>query len=96
MNVLNDVCLYMHLISLWAGIPSARDSVPEALVRILQSAEEHNLSPFDLKTTCLYQNIEINKNKYASNHVYICIHICVFGVIYVPTVYILILWVIYL
>ena len=32
-------------------------------VQILHSAEEHNLSPFDLNTACLCQSIEIN-NKY--------------------------------
>ena len=35
-------------------------------VQILQSAEEHNLSPFDLNIACLCQSIEINNNK----HVY--------------------------
>ena len=35
-------------------------------VRILPSAEEHNLSPFDSNIACLCQNIEINNNK----HVY--------------------------
>ena len=33
-------------------------------VRILLSAEEDNLSPFDSKITCLCQCIEINNNKY--------------------------------
>ena len=33
-------------------------------VQILHSAEEHNLSPFDLNITCLCQSIEINNNKY--------------------------------
>ena len=33
-------------------------------VQILLSAEEHNLSPFDLNIACLCQNIEINNNKY--------------------------------
>ena len=33
-------------------------------VQILHSAEEHNLSPFDLNIACLYQSIEINNNKY--------------------------------
>ena len=35
-------------------------------VQILHSAEEHNLSPFDLSIACLCQSIEINNNK----HVY--------------------------
>ena len=34
-------------------------------VQILHSAEEHNLSPFDLNIACLCQSIEINNNKYA-------------------------------
>ena len=33
-------------------------------VQILHSAEEHNLSPFDLNITCLCQSIEIINNKY--------------------------------
>ena len=33
-------------------------------VQILHSAEEHNLSPFDLYNSCLCQSIEINNNKY--------------------------------
>ena len=33
-------------------------------VQILPSAEEHNLSPFDLYNSCLCQSIEINNNKY--------------------------------
>ena len=33
-------------------------------VQILHSAEEHNLSPFDLNIACLCQIIEINNNKY--------------------------------
>ena len=53
-------------VGLSAGIQSARDSVPKTLVQILQTAKEDNLSPFDLKNTCLCQGIEINNNK----HVY--------------------------
>ena len=34
-------------------IQSAEDSVPETLVRILHSAEEDSLSPFDSKIACL-------------------------------------------
>ena len=33
-------------------------------VQILNSAEEHNLSPFGLNIACLCQSIEINNNKY--------------------------------
>ena len=33
-------------------------------VQILHSAEEHNLSPFDLNIACLCQSIEFNNNKY--------------------------------
>ena len=33
-------------------------------VQILHSAEEHNLSPFDLNIACLCQIIGINNNKY--------------------------------
>ena len=33
-------------------------------VRILPSAEEDNLSPFDSNIACLCQSIEINNNKY--------------------------------
>ena len=33
-------------------------------VQILHSAEEHNLSPFDLNIASLRQSIEINNNKY--------------------------------
>ena len=33
-------------------------------VQILHSAEEHNLSPFDLNIAYLCQSIEINNNKY--------------------------------
>ena len=33
-------------------------------VQILPSAEEHNLSLFDLNIACLCQSIEINNNKY--------------------------------
>ena len=47
-------------VGLSAGIQSTGDSVPETLwVRILHSAEENNLSPF-----------EINNNKYVYMYVY--------------------------
>ena len=52
-------------VGLSAGIQSAGDLVQETLwVQILHSAEEDNLSPFDLKIACLCQCIEIN-NKHA-------------------------------
>ena len=48
-----------------AGIQSAGYSVPETLwFRILHSAEEDNLSPFDSKTACLCPSIEINNKMY--------------------------------
>ena len=43
-------------------------------VRILHSAEEDNLYPFDTKTACLCQSIEINNNKYVC--MYACAHVC--------------------
>ena len=55
-------------VGLSAGIQSARESVPETLVRILHPAEEDNLSPFDSKIACLCQSIEIN-NKHVCMHV---------------------------
>ena len=52
-------------VGLSAGIQSAEDWVSETpRVRILLSAEEDNLSPFDSKIACLCQSIEINNNKY--------------------------------
>ena len=48
-------------VGLSAGIQSAADSVPETLVRILDSAEEDNLSPFDSKIPCLCQSIKDTK-----------------------------------
>ena len=50
-------------VGLSGGIKSAGDLVPKTLVRILHSAEEDNLSPYDLNTACLCQSIEINNNK---------------------------------
>ena len=51
-------------VGLSAGIQSAEDWVSETpWVRILLSAEEDNLSPFDSNIACLCQCIEIN-NKY--------------------------------
>ena len=46
-----------HIV-IWNG-----DSVQKTLVQILHSAEEDNLSPFDLKIACLCQRIEINNNR---------------------------------
>ena len=40
-------------------------------VQILHSAEEHNLSPFDLNIACLCQSIEINNNIYIYIYIYI-------------------------
>ena len=41
-------------------------------VRILPSAEEDNLSPFDSNIACLCQSIEINNNKY------VCMYVCMY------------------
>ena len=41
-------------------------------VQILLSAEEHNLSPFDLNIACLCQSIEINNNKH------VCMYVCMY------------------
>ena len=41
-------------------------------VQILYSAEEHNLSPFDLNIVCMRQSIEINNNKY------VCMYVCMY------------------
>ena len=41
-------------------------------VQILHSAEEHNLSPFDLNIACLCQSIEINNSKY------VCMYVCMY------------------
>ena len=48
-------------VGLLASIQSAGDLVSG--VQILHSAEEHNLSPFDLNIACLCQSIEINNSK---------------------------------
>ena len=47
-------------------------------VQILHSAEEHNLSPFDLNIACLCQSIEINNNRYVSMYActYVCMYVC--------------------
>ena len=64
-------------VGLSAGIQSAGNRYLRPWVRILPSAEEDNLSPFDSNIACLCQSIEINNNK----HVYICI--CIYIYIYV-------------
>ena len=51
-------------VGLSASIQSAGNLVSGTPVQILHSAEEHNLSPFDLNIACLCQSIEINNNKY--------------------------------
>ena len=48
------------------------------LVRILHSAEEDNLSPFDSNIACLFQSIEINNNKHVCMCVCTCVCSCVF------------------
>ena len=61
-------------VGLSAGIQSAGDWVSKTLwVRILHSAEEDNLSPFDSKIACLCQSIQIN-NKYVC--MYVCVSVC--------------------
>ena len=40
-------------------------------VRILHSAEEDNLSPFNSNIACLCQSIGINNNKYVYVYVYV-------------------------
>ena len=50
---------------LWVAIQSAGVLVSEtSQLRILHSAEEDKLSPFDSKIAFLCQSIEINNNKY--------------------------------
>ena len=52
-------------VGLSASIQSAGDWASDTLwVRILHSAEEDNLSPFDSNIACLCQSIDINNNKY--------------------------------
>ena len=68
-------------VGLSAGIQSAEDWVSETpWVRILHSAEEDNLFPFDSKIACLCQRIEINNNKYVCMYVcmYACMHACMY------------------
>ena len=68
-------------VGLSAGIQSAGDSVPKTL-QILHSAEEDNLSPFDLKIACLCQSIEINNNKHVCMHA--CMHECMWQLAVLP------------
>ena len=56
------VCRAFSLLAIWCLGPR---------VQILHSAEEHNLSPFDLNIACLCHSIEIN-NKYVC--MYVCMH----------------------
>ena len=51
--------------------------------QILHSAEEHNLSPFDLNIACLCQSIELNNNKHVC--MYVCMYVCI---IYVCIMYV--------
>ena len=57
-----------HKTAVPVGCVSKYDMIVECClgprVQILHSAEEHNLSPFDLNIACLCQSIEINNNKY--------------------------------
>ena len=45
-------------------------------VRILPSAEEDNLSPFDSNIACLCQSIEINNNKHVC--MFVCMYVCMY------------------
>ena len=55
-SIAQSVCQWaFSLLAIWCLGPR---------VQILHSAEEHNLSPFDLNIACLCQSIEINNNKY--------------------------------
>ena len=68
-------------VGLSAGIQSAWHCVSETFwVRILHSAEEDNLSPFDSKIACLCQSIEIN-NMYVC--MYACMHACMYVCVFV-------------
>ena len=50
-------------------------------VLFLQSAEEDNMSPFDLNIACLYQSIEINNYKHAC--MYVCMYAWMDGCMYI-------------
>ena len=74
-----NFCLILDSsVGLSAGIQFAGDSVPKTLVQILHSAEEDNLSPFDLKIACLCHSIKINNAKRVCMYVcmYVCMHAC--------------------
>ena len=52
-------------VGLWLGIQSAGELASQiSQLRILHSAEEDNLSPFDSKIAYLYQSTDIDNNKY--------------------------------
>ena len=58
------------------GIQSAGELVSEtSQLRILHSAEEDNLSPFDSKIACLCQRVKINNNKHVR---VVCMHVCMY------------------
>ena len=70
-------------VGLWVGIQSAGEFESEtSQLRILHSAEEDNLSPFDSKIACLCQIIEIN-NKHVL-YIYIYLYVYAFVFIHVP------------
>ena len=50
-------------------------------VRMLLSAEEDNLSPFDSNIACLCQSIDINNNKHVC--MYVCMYLCMYTYIYI-------------
>ena len=54
-------------------------------VRILHSAEEDNLSPFDSNIACLCHSFEINTNKHVCMYVcmYVCVYVCVYVYVYI-------------
>ena len=60
-------------VGLSVGIQSVGDSVPETRVRILHSAKEDYVSPFDSIdiTSLLPVHTKINTNKYTHTHTYI-------------------------
>ena len=73
-------------VGLSVGIQSADDSVPETLwVRILHSAEEGNLSPFDSKIAPCARASHQATCMYICMHVcmYVCMHACRYVRIYV-------------
>ena len=72
-SIAQSVCQWaISLLAIWCLRPW--------WVRILLSAEEDNLSPFDSNVACLCQSIEINNNKHVCNVcMYACMHLCVGG-----------------